>query len=83
MTASDRDSGLLHHTRERLALCKGRLLSGVLALLEEAGITFSFASDRDYRPTCVGADLEAKILKVRAIPQLKAWLGHAHKQGAL
>ncbi len=56
----------------RLALCKGRLLPGVLALLEEAGITFAFTSDRDYRPTCAGADLEAKILKVRAIPQLIA-----------
>lgn len=56
----------------RLALCKGRLLPGVLTLLEEAGIRFGFAGDRDYRPTCDGAELEAKILKVRAIPQLVA-----------
>ena len=56
----------------RLALPKGRLLEGTLARLAKAGLAFAFTSDRDYRPTCSNAAVKAKLVKVRAIPQLVA-----------
>jgi len=54
----------------RVALPKGHLQAGVLSLLNKAGLSFSFASDRDYRPQCGQAHVTAKLFKVRAIPQL-------------
>lgn len=56
----------------RIALPKGRLLENVLALLEQAGLSFVFAHARNYRPTCNQAGVSAKLVKVRAIPQLVA-----------
>ncbi len=56
----------------RLALPKGRLLDGVLALLGRTGLTFRFAGDRDYRPAASDPSIEAKLVKVRAVPQLLA-----------
>ena len=56
----------------RLALPKGRLQDGVLSLLAEAGVTFAFQSDRDYRPVVSDPRLAAKLVKVRAVPQLVA-----------
>jgi ATP phosphoribosyltransferase len=56
----------------RLALPKGRLLEGTFVRLARGGLTFRFASDRDYRPTCSDPTVQAKLVKVRAIPQLVA-----------
>lgn len=56
----------------RIALPKGRLLDGVLKLLAAAGMVFRFRDDRDYRPTTTTPNVEAKLLKVRAIPQMVA-----------
>lgn len=56
----------------RLALPKGRLLDGVLGVLAKACVTFTFASDRDYHPTCTEPDICGVLRKVRAIPQLIA-----------
>lgn len=56
----------------RLALPKGRLLPNVLSLLEKINIKFYFKNDRDYCPVCNHLDLKAKLVKVRAIPQLLA-----------
>ncbi len=55
----------------RLVLPKGRLLEGVESLLAKQGITFDFI-DRNYSPRCSDENIEAKLLKVRAIPQLVA-----------
>jgi len=55
----------------RLVLPKGRLLDGVVAALDRVGLTFAFV-DRNYRPTCSDPSVRAKLLKVRAIPQLVA-----------
>lgn len=56
----------------RIALPKGRLLPQLLKLFEERGIRFAFAGDRDYRPKCNIAGLEAKLIKARVIPQMLA-----------
>jgi ATP phosphoribosyltransferase len=52
----------------RLALPKGRLLEGVLALLARAGLPFTFQGARDYRPACGDPDVAARLFKPRAIP---------------
>jgi len=56
----------------RIALPKGRLQIGVLELMAKSGLRFSFASDRDYRPVASEPGFEAKLVKVRAVPQLVA-----------
>ena len=56
----------------RIGLPKGRLYAGVAAALEGIGWTFQYSSDRDYRPRCSQAGVEAKLFKARAIPQLLA-----------
>jgi ATP phosphoribosyltransferase len=56
----------------RIALPKGRLLVGVQDLLREIGLTFQYASDRDYNPVCNDPGFRATLRKVRAIPQLVA-----------
>ena len=55
----------------RLVLPKGRLLQGVIDTLKKVDIHFEFV-DRNYSPTCSKPDVQAKLLKVRAIPQLVA-----------
>ncbi|MBN2496285.1 MAG: ATP phosphoribosyltransferase [Deltaproteobacteria bacterium] len=55
----------------RLVLPKGRLLQGVLDLLARAGLTFEI-EDRNYSPRASDARIEARIFKVRAVPQLVA-----------
>jgi ATP phosphoribosyltransferase len=56
----------------RLALPKGRLLDNVLKLLSEININFKFKNDRDYNPITNDKEISAKVVKVRAIPQLLA-----------
>ncbi|MDD3101681.1 MAG: ATP phosphoribosyltransferase [Patescibacteria group bacterium] len=56
----------------RLALPKGILLSNVLSLLEKIDIKFKFKNNRDYNPICNDLNIKAKLVKVRAIPQLLA-----------
>lgn len=56
----------------RIALPKGRLLEGVLEKFRTMGIVFHFESDRDYRPSVNDSRFEAKLMKVRAVPQLVA-----------
>lgn len=56
----------------RMALPKGRLLDNVLKLLSEIGLTFEFKNDRDYIPVTNDKEIVAKVVKVRAIPQLLA-----------
>ena len=55
----------------RLVLPKGRLLQGVVDTLKKVDMHFEFV-DRNYCPTCSKAHVLAKLLKVRAIPQLVA-----------
>ena len=55
----------------RLVLPKGRLLQGVVDKLKKVDIHFEFV-DRNYSPKCSSKDVTAKLLKVRAIPQLVA-----------
>jgi len=56
----------------RLAIPKGRLMSGVLDRLTRAELELSFAGDRDYRPRCNDPRVTARLFKPRAIPQLVA-----------
>jgi ATP phosphoribosyltransferase len=56
----------------RLALPKGRPLKGALELLERAGITFRFDSDRDYTAESNEPGLVGKLIKARAVPQMVA-----------
>lgn len=56
----------------RLALPKGRLLENVLKLLSDININFKFKNDRDYTPVVNDKGISAKVVKVRAIPQLLA-----------
>lgn len=56
----------------RLALPKGRLLDNVLKLLSEINVNFKFKNDRDYNPIANDKEITAKVVKVRAIPQLLA-----------
>lgn len=55
----------------RMVLPKGRLLEGVISALEQVGVRFDLV-DRNYSPRCSDDAIEAKLLKVRAIPQLVA-----------
>lgn len=59
-----------------MALPKGRLLGGehegVLGRLARAGLSFHFASARDYRPICSEANVAAKLVKARVVPQIVA-----------
>lgn len=55
----------------RLALPKGRLLEGVTRLLARLDIRFA-GDERCYTPACSDPSIQAKIRKVRAIPQLLA-----------
>ena len=55
----------------RLALPKGRMESGVMSLLADAGVKVS-ASNRGYRPTVSLAGVEAKILKPQNIIEMLA-----------
>ena len=62
--ASDRDQELVH-----LALPKGRMEQGVLALLADAGIRVTFGR-RGYRPSLSLAGFETKILKPQNIVEM-------------
>ena len=62
--ASDRDESLVH-----LALPKGRMEQGVLALLADAGIRVTFGR-RGYRPSLSLAGFETKILKPQNIVEM-------------
>jgi ATP phosphoribosyltransferase len=62
--ASDRDQSLVH-----LALPKGRMEQGVLALLADAGIRVTFGR-RGYRPSLSLAGFETKILKPQNIVEM-------------
>jgi len=53
----------------RLALPKGRMESGVLKLLSDAGISVT-PTARGYRPAVSLADTEAKILKPQNIVEM-------------
>lgn len=66
MIASSLDDGPL-----RLALPKGRMEHGVLALLAEAGIQVT-PTARGYRPRVSLADAEAKVLKPQNIVEMLA-----------
>lgn len=55
----------------RLALPKGRMQDGVLALLADAGMP-ARASVRAYRPTIGGGDFNAKVLKPQNIIEMLA-----------
>jgi len=61
----------------RIALPKGRLLPNLLDYLEERGIAFDFAGDRDYRPRCSVEGVETKLIKARSVPQMVAF-GNFH-----
>lgn len=63
---------MTNHPTVRIALPKGRLLENVLKLLTNAGVIFTFKSDRDYNPVTNDKEILAKVVKVRAIPQLLA-----------
>jgi ATP phosphoribosyltransferase len=56
----------------RIALPKGRLLRPLLTLFERRGIHFGFLGDRDYRPKSNLANLDAKLIKARDVPQMVA-----------
>lgn len=47
-------------------------MENVLKLLSDVGITFKFQNDRDYNPVSSDKEISAKVVKVRAIPQLLA-----------
>jgi ATP phosphoribosyltransferase len=53
----------------RLALPKGRMQAGVIALLEDAGVHVA-ASARSYRPTVSLPGMEAKLLKPQNIVEM-------------
>ena len=61
----------------RVALPKGKLLDQTMAFLADRGFGFHFKGDRDYSPRVSGFNARAKVIKVRAIPQLIA-LGNFH-----
>ncbi len=63
-TASDSSPSLVH-----LALPKGRMEEGVLALLRDAGIRVTFGK-RGYRPTLSLQGFETKILKPQNIVEM-------------
>ena len=63
-TASDSSPSLVH-----LALPKGRMEDGVLALLRDAGIHVTFGK-RGYRPTLSLQGFETKILKPQNIVEM-------------
>ena len=66
MTVSPLDSGPL-----RIALPKGRMEAGVLALLADAGITVS-PTARGYRPRVSLPDTETKVLKPQNLVEMLA-----------
>lgn len=66
MTVSPSDPGPL-----RIALPKGRMEAGVLALLADAGITVS-PTARSYRPRVSLPDTETKVLKPQNIVEMLA-----------
>jgi ATP phosphoribosyltransferase len=53
----------------KLALPKGRLLDGIIELLEECGLEIKM-NGRSYRPWCADPEVEIKILKPQNIPAL-------------
>jgi ATP phosphoribosyltransferase len=66
MTPSPDPSSLL-----KMTLPKGRIQEKVLALLDEAGVSFR-SSPRSYRPVSSDPTIEGKVLKPQNIPSLVA-----------
>ena len=54
----------------KIALPKGRLYEGVVAMMRQSGVSFARSSNRSYHPSCSDPEVDAWIRKVRAIPQL-------------
>lgn len=58
-----------NHQAVRLALPKGRMAEGVIALLEDAGVRVRLGA-REYRPEITLAGFEVKVLKPQAIVKM-------------
>lgn len=54
----------------KIGIPKGRLFKPVLDILKQSDIYLDIKNDRDYRPKSNVKDIEFKIFKPRAIPQL-------------